>query len=302
MDRFSFAAAHAALAQGQTATAIEVSLGGVIIECLDGAVSVAVTGGHFRIIAAGKESSGWGVHTLHAGDKLSVRAGDWGSWAYIAFAGQLAAKSWLGHTATHALSGFGGGTLSTNDVLDVSDAQVLDSRSGDIPIPDFAKPTPDVQTVLGPQDHHFTSKALAQFQASEFTFTDAFDRMGAKLHGPALMMNDALSIPSEPIIRGSVQVSGDGAPTVLLADHQTTGGYPKIATLLSSETDRFAQNRSGDRVRFGCLSPEGALADSRKFSATVSAYLSALAKPKASLDERLMTLNLIDGAVSGTED
>ena len=80
--------------------------------------------------------------------------------------------------------------------------------------------------------------------------TDAFDRMGTRLAGPPLVPQAALGIPSEPILRGSVQVAGDGLATVLMADHQTTGGYPKIATLLADDTDGFAQLRPQDSLRF----------------------------------------------------
>ena len=75
--------------------------------------------------------------------------------------------------------------------------------------------------------------------------------MGMQLTGPKLELKSALSIPSEPVVKGSIQVSGDGIPTVLLADHQTTGGYPKIATVLSSsDINRLVQFRSNQSVEF----------------------------------------------------
>ena len=302
MDRFSFAAAHAALAQDQTATAIEVSLGGIVLECTDGAASIAVAGGDFRVTCAGHDSTGWGVHTLHSGDKITIRAGAWGSWTYLAFAGRVETPKWLGHAATHALSGFGGGALAAGDTFDVHDAVVLENRSGGIPVPTIAKPSHRIHVVLGPQDHHFETQSIQAFQTQTFHVTDAFDRMGMRLDGPLMDMRDALSIPSEPIMRGSVQVSGDGAATVLLADHQTTGGYPKIATVLSSETDRLTQSRSGDALSFVAITPERAAHESAEFRDVCAAYLTELALPKASLSERLMTLNLIDGVVADTPD
>jgi len=204
MDRFSFAAAHAALAQSQTGTAIEVSLGGIVLECVEGAASVAVTGGDFRTTCAGRDSAGWGVHTLQTGDKISIRAGVWGSWAYLAFAGHVEAAQWLGASATHALSGFGGGALSAGDTFDVHDAAVLDSRTGDIPIPDLAKPSRRVQVVLGPQNHHFSQQSVDAFTNETFHLTDAFDRMGMRLSGPKLAMLDALSCAGQSKCQATV--------------------------------------------------------------------------------------------------
>jgi allophanate hydrolase len=83
----------------------------------------------------------------------------------------------------------------------------------------------------------------------------------------------ALSIPSEPILRGSVQVAGDGLATVMLADHGTTGGYPKIATVVSDDLDGFVQLRPNDAVRFKLISPPQAVALARAGDRALRAYL-----------------------------
>lgn len=301
MDRFAHAAAHAALAQDIKGTAIEVSLGGLSLECIEGAATIAVTGGNFHIRHNATDAAGWGVHPMQTGDKLAVRAGTWGSWCYLAFSGLVAAPAWLGSTATHALSGFGGGALRSSDVITVDNAATLDARLGEIACPDFALPSEQVPIVLGPQDHHFPPATCETFLTETYSISDAYDRMGMRLAGPKLQMNAALSIPSEPIMRGSVQVSGDGTPTILLADHQTTGGYPKIATVPSYATDRLSQKRAGDPLRFSEMSHQAAQAESLAYREQVAAFLAVLAKPKASLQERLMSVNLIDGVVSGHE-
>ncbi len=155
------------------------------------------------------------------------------------------------------------------------------------------------RAVLGPQDQHFDPASVSRFFDEPYSVTDAFDRMGARLDGATLTLNNALSIPSEPIIRGSVQVSGDGVPTVLLADHQTTGGYPKIATLLSCDTDRFAQLRSGDLVQFKTETAEDAIEIAQSEAALKTQTLEEIAAPRKSLEEKLRSLNLIDGVVAG---
>lgn len=106
--------------------------------------------------------------------------------------------------------------------------------------------------------------------------TDAYDRMGVRLSGPPLPPNAPLDMPSDPVVRGSVQVAGDGVATVLLADHQTTGGYPKIATILSNDLDGFVQLRSRNPVRFEAITAAAAISALRTRRAAQATYLSKL--------------------------
>ncbi|WP_391483063.1 biotin-dependent carboxyltransferase family protein [Nereida sp. NH-UV-3] len=294
MDRLAFAAAQVMIANRAAAAAIEVTLGGLVLECVEGEVSYAQAGGGF--------AGGWHVATLRAGDRLRVQAGTWGSWCYLAFAGDLARPKWLDSFATHAISGLGGGAVRTGDVLRVENAEVRSAREGSYDAPPQPNQTAPVLVTPSPQGRHFADDAAEVFLGSTYKLTDAFDRMGVRLDGPSVVLDEALGIPSEPIVRGSVQVAGDGVPTVLLADHQTTGGYPKIATVLSCETDRFAQMRSGAQVSFQAVTPEAAVAYARTVAEARVSFLDACAAPRASLDEKLMQMNLISGAVAGSEN
>lgn len=296
MDRLAFAAAHAALGNTVGLTAIEISLGGLILQCTSGAVTVAITGGDFSVDHAGQKSGSWVVQTVQKGERLTIRAGKTGSWAYLAFAGHLSAREWLGSQSTHSTSGFGGGTLQAGQALRIHDCAVREDRLGEIAKPDF-QPAGAFRVVLGPQEAQFQDCAVTRFLAEAFTVSDAYDRMGMRLTGPELLLNAALSIPSEPIVRGSVQVSGDGVPTVLLADHQTTGGYPKIATLLSCEADRIAQQRAGQGLRFSSLSAAEAVETARQYAADKIRYLDEVSIPKGTLEQRLMRENLNHGWV-----
>ena len=298
MDRIAFAASNAALGNPPGATAIEISLGGLSLECRSGDVTVAVAGGDFGVEHAGAKMSGWSVFTLHQGETLNVRAGNSGSWTYLAFAGQLQADTWLGHTATHSTSGFGGGSLSAGQDLMVHMADVREDREGDIERPDLFAEREAFKVVLGPQDQWFQEEAIETFLGTEYHLTDSYDRMGVRLDGGKLPLKDALSIPSEPIIRGSVQVSGEGVPTILLADHQTTGGYPKIATMVSMDTDRLTQLRSRQSLRFRSVSASDALHEKRAFNQRLADYLARISVSHGTLLERLMRENLISGVVS----
>ena len=263
MDRLAFARANAALGNPAGAAGIEVSLGGLTVDCAEGAVTLAIAGGGFVVESAAGTGGSWTVVTLRRGERLVIRRGPWGAWTYLQPAGRLVARPWLGSVATHAPSGIGGGMLAAGQEIVIEDARVLQKVEGGLPCPVAARPRHEVAVVLGPQDRFFTREAIAALVGAPYRLTDAYDRMGVRLRGPQLVPEGALSIPSEPILRGSIQVAGDGVPAVLLADHQTTGGYPKIATIVSAHLDGFVQLRPHEIVRFHAVTPEEAVALAR---------------------------------------
>ena len=294
MDIVSFEAANAVLGNDTKQTAIEISLGGLILQCHEGSITLAITGGDFLIEYQGQKISSWTVLTLQKGERLSVRAGKSGSWAYLAFSGKLNVKDWLNSSSTHSTSGFGGGALKTGQKFTLSDASNQENRIGPILKPNFN--TNDlIHAVLGPQDQYFMNTAIKIFSDSIFKVSDNYDRMGMQLTGPKLELKRALSIPSEPVVKGSIQVSGDGIPTILLADHQTTGGYPKIATVISSDINRLVQFRSNQSVKFILINSNEALQKARKFLDMKEKYLQKISISKGTLEQRLMSENLIGG-------
>ena len=294
MDIVSFEAANAVLGNDTKQTAIEISLGGLILQCHEGSITLAITGGDFLIEYQGQKISSWTVLTLQKGERLSVRAGKSGSWAYLAFSGKLNVKDWLNSSSTHSTSGFGGGVLKTGQKFTLTDVSNQANRIGPILKPNFY--TNDlIHAVLGPQDQYFMNTAIKIFSNSIFKVSDNYDRMGMQLTGPKLELKSALSIPSEPVVKGSIQVSGDGIPTILLADHQTTGGYPKIATVISSDINRLVQFRSNQSVEFILISSNEALQKTRKFLDMKEKYLQKISISRGTLEQRLMNENLIGG-------
>ena len=294
MDIVSFEAANAVLGNDTKQTAIEISLGGLILQCHEGSITLAITGGDFLIEYQGQKISSWTVLTLQKGERLSVHAGKSGSWAYLAFSGKLNVKDWLKSNSTHSTSGFGGGVLKTGQKFTLTDASNQANHIGPILKPSFN--TNDlIHAVLGPQDQYFMNTAIEIFSDSIFKVSDNYDRMGMQLTGPKLELKSALSIPSEPVVKGSIQVSGDGIPTILLADHQTTGGYPKIATVISSDINRLVQLRSNQSVEFKLISSNEALQKTRKLLDKKEKYLQKISISRGNLEQRLMSENLIGG-------
>lgn len=263
MDRPSFAIANVALGNEAAAPAIEVSMGGLALECIEGAVTFALAGGGFRLAVDDVSSGSWQIATIRAGSKLVIRPGPWGSWTYLAFAGRLAAGQWLGSASTHGPSGLGGGRLAAGQELVVEEAGIRGNREGAIACPVTARPRNTMRVVLGPQDRFFSGETIDRLLSEPFVLSDSYDRMGVRLRGPSLPPAATLDMPSEAIVRGSIQVAGDGVATVLLADHQTTGGYPKIATIVSDDLDGFVQLRSRSPVAFAAITPEAAIQSAR---------------------------------------
>lgn len=298
MDRLAHAAAQTALGQPEGATALEVSLGGLDIVCETGEVSFSVAGGDFQVLLAGVKLRSGCVRTVRAGETLAIRSGPAGSWATLAFCGELACHRWAGHAATHSTSGLGGGLLGPGATLLVQHAQVCEAREGEMPpMPAALRDRARVRVVLGPQTEHFEPGCVERLLGSAFAVSASCDRMGMRLEGPALPLRRALSIPSEPLARGSVQVNGEGAASILLADHQTTGGYPKIATVVSCDLDAVAQRRPGERLRFEAVEPGQAVALARAHAAAVRAFLQEVGRPRGTLLERLFAHNLVSGVV-----
>ena len=260
MDRTAYGIAQAALGNEPGAGGIEVSLGGLVLRCVEGPVAIATAGGGFRVTVDGAPIPSWGVTILPTGSRLAIRAGPWGTWTYLCFAGRLLAPSWLGSCATHLRSGLGGGTLAPGMRLSIETSSKGPPEMGPLVLPVTARPRREIRVVLGPQDHFFPLDSVERFLSEPYALTSSYDRMGVRLKGPPLQVLGPLDMPSEAVVRGGIQVAGDGQPTVLLADHQTTGGYPKIATVASIDLDAFTQLRPHTLVRFRAVSPTQAVA------------------------------------------
>lgn len=278
MDRLSFAAANAALGNPAGTPGLEISQGGLTLDCISGTISFATTGGGFSIEHAGRKHGSWAVGTLRAGEKLMIRPGAWGSWCYLAFAGNLQVVHWLGSAATHGMSGFGGGVLSAGQTLVIDDAEQRQSCEGEIPFPHMARPRPRVRVTLGPQERFFDDQMMTTFTSTEWRMTGAWDRMGVRLRGSVVKPSGRLDMPSEPVLCGSVQIAGDGVPTILLADHPTTGGYPKIATVLDCDLDAVMQLRPGDCLTFNPVAASDAVRLARNAALNKSTYLKAISQ------------------------
>jgi len=301
MDRNSFALANATLGNAESNPAIEVSLGGVSLTCLEGSVSTALAGGNFSVTLNKKIMPAWSLFSLNAGDSLIIRPGAWGSWCYLCFAGHLQSKAWLNSQSVHLKSGVCGTAIQQHDVLTVSNCTNGVGDTVSLGDPTEFKPQSRIRVVKGPQDRFFNEQTLADFFTSTYKISTDYDRMGMRLNGCNLPVKAALDMPSEPISRGSLQVPGHGDPICLMADHHTAGGYPKIATVISADLDDLAQHRSGDDISFVAVSPADAVQAARERWQSQKQWRAQIMLNAVGVTERLWNNNLISGADSGAD-
>jgi biotin-dependent carboxylase-like uncharacterized protein len=278
MDRTAFAIGQAALGPASGGASIEIGLGGVTLRCVEGSVAVAITGGNFILNVDGQLRPSWSVIRLYPEKQLAISPGRWGSWCYIAVTGTIDWPVWLGSRSTYPALPFTGRQLKRGDEIVIRDLRDLSEPERELTIPVFCQPRNTINLVVGPQERFFDDCALERLLSESYFLTTDLNRMGVRLEGAKLAIAAQLDMPSEGIVRGSVQVPGSGDPLVLMADYQTTGGYPKIATMISADQDVFAQLRPRQPVQFRPVTVEHAVARARTRKKAVQDYLASIGR------------------------
>jgi biotin-dependent carboxylase-like uncharacterized protein len=254
-DRRALRLANRLLGNAEGAAAIEMLLGGLAIRA-DGPVRVCVTGAPAPALVDGRAAPLDVPVNLRDGQLLTLGMPPTGLRSYLAVRGGLDEPLVLGSASTDPTSGVGPAPLAPGRRLLVATAPTgrPDPAPVDVAAPD-APPVTDVvlRVVLGPRDGWFAPESVAAFTSQAWTLAAESDRVGVRLSGPRLDRTAGSSgreLPSEPVVRGAVQVPHSGQPLVFLADHPTTGGYPLVAVVVDADTDLLAQLRPGARVRF----------------------------------------------------
>lgn len=160
----------------------------------------------------------------------------------------------------------------------------------------FQEETGVFRVILGPQDDYFTKEMIELFLTSPYTISQEADRMGYRLTGNKITSHLGHNIISDGIATGSIQIPGNGEPIILMTDRQTTGGYPKIATLLSCDIPRLSKKRTGEKLHFKAVSQEEGIAITRAYEQKFQAWLNSKSPLKHELtSEFLLSVNLNDG-------
>jgi len=239
--------------------------------------TIAITGGDLCPVLDGQPVSTWGSLSVSEGSTLSFKGPRDGIRAYVCVRGGIDVPTVMGSRSTFVrsqLGGFNGRALATGDIVPVADMddnglQPVERGLASDAIPRYGH-NHTLRVTMGPQDDAFTTAGIDTFLSSTFDVTPMFDRMGNRLDGPVIEHVKGADIVSDGTSRGAVQVPGSGKPIVLLADCGTTGGYTKIATVISADLPRIAQAQPGDTVEFLAVSVEDAHAALREQEALIA--------------------------------
>jgi 5-oxoprolinase (ATP-hydrolysing) subunit C len=245
-DPAAFAAAQALVGNdAMDAAAIEIVGDGFAFLCEDRRI-VAVTGRDVALRGRDRVP-GWTAAFARPGETYTVRCGERSRFAYLAVSGGIATETILGSRSAYLPAGLGS-PLRAGEVLPLGIARVDVERAGRFAVsPDYD--TGQIRSITGPHAQRFTDEAHSLFFTSEFRVEPASDRMGTRLSGPRIAAREG-EILTCGVVAGAVQIPGGGAPIVLLAEHQATGGYPVIATVISADLGLVAQRLPGELLRF----------------------------------------------------
>ncbi len=268
MDTFSLELANLLVGNDPGKTCLEATITGPELE-FTGATWLAISGADMDPHLNGQGIPMNTAIDARPGDRLGFRGLKSGCRSYIAFAGGIAVPPVMGSRSTYlraGIGGFQGRALMPGDELPLGGSDHLspfDQLSTDtvkrkprvikLPeglIPEY-KHEQTIRVISGPEAHYFEIAGLRSFLSAEYTVTARSDRMGYRLSGePIKHKEDMTNIISAGISLGTVQVPGDGQPIILMADRQTSGGYARIANVITADLTLIAQMRPGDMIHF----------------------------------------------------
>ncbi len=283
LDRDAFALGNALVGNPADAAVIEVCLGNFSAELMTrakvaltgtsaGTLTVQDPGGHSMTVEANRSVD------LAAGRIIRLGVIPDSNTATIAISGGVDAPLFYHSRSTSpsaGIGGFDGGFLQDGQNIPLGVVETPDAAEW--MASDTLKVTGQpIRCVRGPQDDRFTENALSVFFSAEYTVSPILNRMGMRLDGEVLEHRTNADIPSDGIVTGTVQVPGNGLPIVLLADHQSTGGYTKIATVITADMPRLARLRPGEGLRFTEVTVAEAEAIARQHHDRLGAVLAGL--------------------------
>ncbi len=248
-DRASLRLANRLVGNPEDAAAVEVTFGGFTARARRDLV-VAVTGAPCPVTVGGRGGAVDTVLHVRAGECLRLGMPDRGLRSYVAVRGGLAVERVLGSASTDVLSGVGPPPLEAGSVLPVKTPRLPLPDIDFAPVPPLPTDEMVLRVVPGPRADWFAADALPTLLDKPYEVSSRSNRIGIRLDGPPLPRARADELPSEGMVPGALQVPPSGRPTLFLADHPVTGGYPVIAVVVARDVDKAAQARPGMRLRF----------------------------------------------------
>ncbi|ARB27392.1 biotin-dependent carboxyltransferase family protein [Pseudomonas tolaasii] len=273
MDREALSLANLLVGNSANAAGIEVSVFPFRLR-FETDRALACTGAQCQLTLDGCRVPGWSAVNAKAGQTLVIQAPTLGVRAYLAFSGGLATPVVMGSRATDLKAGFGGHEgrgLKRDDCLDLLEADACPANSRAVApshraafFRELASGCISVRVLPAAEHAQFSAQALQAFYHMSFQVTLQSNRVGYRLEGQPLLRREPVELLSHGIAPGTVQVPPDGQPIIQLAEANTCGGYPKIATVLETDLWRLAQAPVGCAIRFTAVTPDAAVDEHRR--------------------------------------
>ena len=262
MDPRSAALANILVGNDEKEAVLECTMMGPHLQ-FNQANCIAITGGDLMPTLDGKPIPNYTAVKVEAGQVLKFTMPKTGCRAFIAFAGGLDIPEVMGSRSTYMkakIGGVEGRKLAKDDVIGfrAPKAELKNMNFRSMASEFVARKEYTVRVVLGPQDDYFTDAGIQTFLSEVYSVTAEFDRMGCRLEGAVIQHKEGGDIISDGIAFGAIQVPSSGQPIIMLGDRQTTGGYTKIANVISADFRILAQLKQGDKVRFEKVSVKAA--------------------------------------------
>ena len=263
MDCFALRIANILVGNAENEACLEMTMMGPTLRFLSDVI-IALSGADLNPVVDGNQVPMYQATVIKQGTTLSFGGPSAGLRGYLAIAGGIDAPVALGSKSTDLkthIGGVEGRSLAKGDRLSTASSSPpshLEGRRAPRGLIPTYQSQHLLRVVTGPQNDAFTNKGLETFLNSTYTITPRSDRMGYRLEGPKIEHKESPDIISDGIPFGGVQVAGDGMPIVLMADRGISGGYTKIATVISVDLSELAQGTPGDEVTFKAVSVEQA--------------------------------------------
>jgi antagonist of KipI len=261
MDKYALQIANLLVGNPKHEATLEITMIGPTLNVLEDMV-IAICGGNLSPTVNGNPAPMWKSFVVKKGDVLAFGQPIEGARAYVSVAGGFDLPLVMGSKSTYLkarIGGLDGRALQKGDML--HGMEMNHAKAGRAlhyeEIPRYQKEIL-VRVCLGPHHHAFSESSVETFLSSVYEVTPQSDRMGYRLKGPVLQHNETADIISEAIPLGGIQVPANGEPIILMADRQTTGGYTRIATVISVDIPLLAQALPGCSVRFTAVCVEEA--------------------------------------------
>ncbi len=311
LDTIALRLANRLVGNSATTAALECHIAGPTFEVLAQGVRLALAGAAatMRVEANGETRTvpAWRAFDVPQGAVVRIGALRESGCAVLAVAGGLAVPDVLGSRSTDMKGRFGGHegrALAAGDLIGLAAGSPPEGPCLEIPSPPSLTFPGTLRVVLGPQADAFTPEGFATFLGAAFRVSRDADRMGMRLEGPALAFATGADIVSDGIATGSIQVPGSGLPIILLADHQTIGGYAKIATVISADLPLAGRLLPGAELRFAAVTvaaAEEARREQERDTERLAGSLAPVREIAAIGELALFTSNLISGVVTALD-